>query len=75
MALWPARETFMLPVFAHVPEFAARAGKDMLATRPTASAARREGANGRKNGQTSEVMAISCRRLEGNQSPCRHGGF
>jgi hypothetical protein len=64
----------MLPVFAHVPEFAARAGKGVLSNRLMASAANASERTARKMGKIPRVMATSYRRLEDNQNPCRHGG-
>jgi hypothetical protein len=59
------RVVFMLPVFAHVPEFAARAGRGVVAANPiTNNAANTSVRTAANLGMFPQIMATSCRRLE-----------
>jgi hypothetical protein len=68
VAVWPTRATLMLPVSAHVPEFAARAGDDVLAAKPVATAPSTSERTVLNEYRFPQIMADSSRRLEATRS-------
>src|ERR1035438_970779 len=76
VAPWPARAMFMVPVFAHVPEFPAKAGRVVVGIDPMANKAANTSLRTAADlGAFLEIMTSSYRRAKRQPSLVTSGGL